>query len=67
MTVMRSYKEKDIKRLISKAGGRCSYRHTGEVCKRLLAENNSVIGEKAHIVAIGKKGASDVVNQIHST
>jgi hypothetical protein len=57
MTVMRSYKEKDIKRLISKAGGRCSYRHTGEVCKRLLAENNSVIGEKAHIVAIGKKGA----------
>lgn len=56
MTAIRSYQEKDVKRLIAAAGGRCSYRHDGEICKRLLVNNNSVIGEKAHIIAISKKG-----------
>ncbi|WP_408901100.1 HNH endonuclease [Photobacterium piscicola] len=56
-TIKRQYKEKDVKQLIASAGGRCSYRHEGEICKRLLINNNSVIGEKAHIVAIGRKGA----------
>ncbi|EGR1425925.1 HNH endonuclease [Vibrio vulnificus] len=53
----RKYTEKDVKRLVASAGGRCSYRYKGEICKRLLVSNNSVIGEKAHIEAIGKKGA----------
>lgn len=56
MTTIRRYKEKDVKRLISAAGGRCSYRHDGEICKCLLVVNQSVIGEKAHIVAVSKKG-----------
>lgn len=56
MTAIRTYKEKDVKRLIAAAGGRCSYRHNGEVCKRLLVSNYSVIGEKAHIVAVSRKG-----------
>ncbi|ELS0754605.1 hypothetical protein QQ213_004462 [Vibrio vulnificus] len=55
--ITRSYTEKDVKRLVASAGGRCSYRHEGEICKRLLISNNSVIGEKAHIEAIGKRGA----------
>ncbi|HCE2195138.1 TPA: hypothetical protein NGT26_003158 [Vibrio parahaemolyticus] len=55
--IKRYYTEKDVKRLVTLAGGRCSYRHDGEICKRLLVSNNSVIGEKAHIEAIGKKGA----------
>lgn len=55
--ITRSYTEKDLKRLVASAGGRCSYRHEGEICKRLLISNNSVVGEKAHIEAIGKKGA----------
>lgn len=54
--IKRTYKEKDIKKLISKAGGRCCYRYNGEICKRLLYSNNSIIGEKAHIVAVSKKG-----------
>lgn len=56
MTAIRSYQEKDVKRLITAAGGRCSYRHGGEICKRLLVHNNSVIGEKAHIIAVSKNG-----------
>ncbi|WP_434999755.1 HNH endonuclease signature motif containing protein [Vibrio scophthalmi] len=55
--ITRTYKEKDVKRLIASAAGRCCYRHNGEICKRLLVNHNSVIGEKAHIIAIGKKGA----------
>lgn len=55
--MQRKYTEKNIKRLVASAGGRCSYRYRGEVCKRLLVGNNSVIGEKAHIEAIGKSGA----------
>lgn len=56
MAAIRYYKEKDLKRLIAKAGGRCSYRHNGEICKRLLVHNNSVIGEIAHIIAVSEKG-----------
>lgn len=56
MSKIRSYSEKDVKRLITSAGGRCSFNHRNENCKRLLINNNSVIGEKAHIVAIGTKG-----------
>lgn len=55
--MQRRYTEKNVKRLVASAGGRCSYRYKGEICKRLLVSNNSVIGEKAHIEAIGKKGA----------
>jgi protein-tyrosine-phosphatase len=55
--MQRRYTEKNVKKLVASAGGRCSYRYKGEICKRLLVSNNSVIGEKAHIEAIGKKGA----------
>ncbi|WP_318482945.1 hypothetical protein [Photobacterium leiognathi] len=53
---MGNYKDKDIKRLITAAGGRCCFRHGNDVCKKLLVAYGSQFGEIAHISAHSEKG-----------
>lgn len=42
----------DTMKLITKAGGRCSYNHKGEICNKLLCNGMVNIGERAHIVGV---------------
>ena len=52
-------KDKEIKLLWGKSGGRCAF----EGCKEELSEEYTVLGEQAHIIArskVGPRGESDI-------
>lgn len=48
----RSVSQKDIKILITKSGGRCSFNKGGSFCNKLLVTGKVCLGEVAHIVGL---------------
>ena len=56
-----SISAKDVKKLWGLAAGRCSRPGCAEVCIKFLADDPTVIGEMAHVIAKSPAGPRGVV------